>query len=144
MGVRGPRRPPRSAARDRQRLPRRGRRRRRRARGHRLVRRQRGDVPRPVSTAAERATHPLRLHDVLGNVAEWTFDWFGPFPEGLAVDPVQLERPARQGQHVRRGGGFRTGAEHMHLTDRNRYFQLGDTQAHEGVGLRLVRTLPPP
>ncbi|MCB9544372.1 MAG: SUMF1/EgtB/PvdO family nonheme iron enzyme [Myxococcales bacterium] len=101
-----------------------------------------GDAPRPVGTAAARDAHPLRLHDVLGNVGEWTYDWFAPFPEGLAVDPVASEKPARQAVHVRRGGGYRTTADHLHLSDRNRYFLVTDTDAHEGVGLRLVRTLP--
>ncbi len=69
------------------------------------------DGPRPVALDA-RAQHPLNMHDLLGNVAEWVFDARGPFPAAGAVDPVRarLDAPPRFDDDPDRGRIARGGS----------------------------------
>lgn len=48
------------------------------------------DGPRPAPVGAGAAQHPLRMHDLLGNVAEWVFDARGSYPAAGSVDPVRV------------------------------------------------------
>jgi formylglycine-generating enzyme required for sulfatase activity/Flp pilus assembly protein TadD len=60
-----------------------------------------------------RSTHPVGkkrpnghgLYDMAGNVAEWCWDWIGPYPEGSSDDPVRSE-PVSGAFRVARGGCF--------------------------------------
>ena len=92
---------------------------------------------------AERCgTHPVGmkrangwgLHDMLGNVAEWTVDWYGGYPTGSVTDP---RGPGTGSDRVNRGGGFNTrprGARSAY-----RYSASPDAR-HAGRGFRLIRT----
>lgn len=51
--------------------------------------------------------NPLGLHDMHGNVWEWTMDWFHPYPDTLRVDPIATERSEHK---VIRGGGWNSSA----------------------------------
>lgn len=63
------------------------------------------------------ATHPVGqkspnawgLYDMEGNVFEWTQDWYGPYPGGVAIDP-QGPDSNLQGVKVIRGGAWDSGA----------------------------------
>lgn len=60
--------------------------------------------------------NPWGLHDVHGNVAEWTLDrYWDRLPGGLAVDPVNLERG--RGRTVR-GGSWRDSADRVRTAAR--------------------------
>jgi formylglycine-generating enzyme required for sulfatase activity len=45
------------------------------------------------------------FHDMSGNVLEWCFDWYGPYPGGAVTDPVG---PGRGHYRTARGGSWRT------------------------------------
>jgi formylglycine-generating enzyme required for sulfatase activity len=60
---------------------------------------------------SEQQTHPVAqkransygLYDVLGNVSEWTADWYGPYTAHAAVDP---KGPADGEYRIVRGGSW--------------------------------------
>ena len=68
------------------------------------------------------------LHDMLGNVSEWTSDWFGEYPTTWVTDP---QGPSTGSFRVYRGGG-----DSCRFAARG--FQAYDESVQ--VGFRLVRT----
>ena len=93
---------------------------------------------------AERSIHPVGLklpnryglHDVLGNVREWVWDWnFGAYATEDVVDPLGPEKGAGRSY---RGGGW------MNLARDCRSAARGYDEPHIGadsIGLRPFRTL---
>ena len=74
------------------------------------------------------------LHDTLGNVWEWTGDWFGEYPAGQVTDSGG---PSTGSYRVYRGGGWGNGAGRVRSANRS-YGSPGGRGSH--VGFRLVRT----
>lgn len=76
------------------------------------------------------------LQDMLGNVYEWCFDWWGrEFPTDSGSPP---QGPARGNDRVVRGGSFRTSPRDATPTDRTFAHPASEQDDH---GFRLVRSL---
>jgi formylglycine-generating enzyme required for sulfatase activity len=64
-----------------------------------------GDTPCRVGSFPPEA---FGLRDLGGNLQEWTWDWYGPFQAGPAVDPTG---PPKGRYHVAKGGYWLTDSE---------------------------------
>jgi formylglycine-generating enzyme required for sulfatase activity len=76
------------------------------------------------------------LFDMLGNVAEWTADAYGPYPRADETDP---SGPSSGAQRVVRGGSWRSFPPALRCAAR-----VGSPASYQlpHVGLRLVREVP--
>jgi formylglycine-generating enzyme required for sulfatase activity len=75
------------------------------------------------------------LHDMLGNVWEWTGDWYGSYADGVQVDPVG---PGAGSDRVIRGGSWSFDAQYARAAYRNG----GDPSSrYDSLGFRPTRSL---
>jgi len=73
------------------------------------------------------------LFDMLGNVREWCWDWYGVYPAGPVLDP---EGPTTGEQRVVRGGSWHYYARDCRSAARGTFYP---TSADDFVGFRVVR-----
>ncbi len=86
-------------------------------------------MPQPVG---RKRANPWGLHDIHGNVWEWTLDWFGPYPEGDVTDPSG----AVEGKgKVFRGGGWNNEVQYARSSSR---FVMAPENGIHFVGFRVV------
>lgn len=76
------------------------------------------------------------LHDMQGNVWEWTWDGYGPYPAGSGPDRAGDDRASMR---VLRGGAWSTEPVNMRLAARGRW---APDRRYEDLGLRLARSAP--
>ncbi len=88
----------------------------------------------PVGTLR---ANPLDLYDMIGNVWEWVWDWYGIPSTDSATDPLG---PATGSGRVRKGGSWMGGATDARSARRD---ARGSMRHDEDLGFRPARSIVP-
>jgi formylglycine-generating enzyme required for sulfatase activity len=92
--------------------------------------------PHPVGTKSPNA---LGLYDMIGNMSEWTWDWFAPPATGPESDPRGPATPGPQGRFkVVRGGSY-LGSTALHSHGARGSHIVNQMYGHHDYGIRLAR-----
>jgi formylglycine-generating enzyme required for sulfatase activity len=101
-----------------------------------------GNSDKKIHPVKEKSSNKLGLYDTIGNVWEWTWDWYAPYPDGILDDPVgpfmtshlcSKDKPGK----VSRGGSFSN--DIATIRPSFRYCAEPDSSS-KSIGFRLVRT----
>jgi len=92
-----------------------------------------GNAAAGPQTVEQKTANADGLYDMLGNVREWCWDWYGVYPAGPVLDP---EGPSTGEQRVVRGGSWHYYARDCRSAARGTFYP---TSADDFVGFRVVR-----
>ena len=104
------------------------------------------DYKKPYSIAGEyrRNTVPvgslhspnaLGLHDLIGNIFEWCWDWYDDYPGTLLTNPTG---PSSGSYRVGRGGSWSRYPQYVRVAFRN---DLAPDSRYSYIGFRLARSV---
>lgn len=101
----------------------------------------------PVNTYNPKGCSPFGVCNIIGNAAEWIFDYYTPnfYADSIRdlVPPSIIRNPVNQGSgggnFVIRGGSFKSNLFDLRLTKR---FVRGGEEAVDDVGFRCGKSLP--
>jgi len=71
----------------------------------------------PLDVAGPRTPNAWGLYDMHGNLYEWCYDWYGPYPQGHVTDPTGPSTATIPKRRVARGGCFVSGQGAEYLPD---------------------------
>jgi sulfatase modifying factor 1 len=88
--------------------------------------------PASVGSRSPAGDSPEGVHDLAGNVAEWTSDWYGAYSSATETDPAGPDGGTRR---VLRGGGFRDTSDGLRTMAR---LGVDPHSRSEGIGFRCA------
>jgi sulfatase modifying factor 1 len=91
-----------------------------------------GSTKKADLTVGQTLPNAWGIYDIHGNLEEWCYDWYGPYTDGLAVDPVGY---ARGDFKVTRGGCHTS--EVYYLRSANRMGAIAETR-NWVTGFRVI------
>ncbi|HEX7511655.1 MAG TPA: TIGR02171 family protein, partial [Chitinivibrionales bacterium] len=80
----------------------------------------------------------LGIHDMAGNVYEWTNDWKGPYSEKKMVDPIGAPNADLSDERVIKGGSFEHGYACLRPSRRSSTYTTTLATAAEYIGFRCA------